>query len=879
MSLTAGTRLGPYEIVSPLGAGGMGEVYKARDTRLDRTVAIKVLPEWLASDPEFRERFEREARTISQLNHAHICTLHDVGRQDDADYLVFEHIEGETLADRLTRGPLPLEQALEIATEICDALDQAHRRGVVHRDLKPGNVMLVRNGGAAASAVAKLLDFGLAKAAAPALAVSGSSVVPTQQVPLTQAGTIVGTFQYMAPEQLEGKETDARSDIFAFGAVLYEMVTGRKAFEGKTYISLVSAIMTAEPAPMSALQPLSPRRLERIVRTCLAKDPADRWSSAHDLLLELKWLREDGEDQAPAVSQRRSARAMARWIAAAAVLSLAIGAAATWFLKPSRDVPAPLARFAMALPSGQGFTRMGRHVVALSPDGTRLVYVANNQLYLRMIDQPAPVPIRGSEIDPMEPFLSPDGEWVAFWASGQLRKIPIRGGAPVTLATIAAPSGANWGPEGIVVGQGTGGVVRVPPDGGTPEIVVKVDAAKESAHGPQLLRGGQVLLFTFRASRGTWDDAVAVVQDLKSGERKVVVQGGRDFRYLPTGHLVYGRQGTVFAVPFDLPSLEVRGGPVPLIENVVGTGSGGAIHSAVSQTGTVAYLSGGDTQPRSLVWVDRKGNARPVSATRREFEDLSLSTDARSIAVTLETAPASVWIQDVTRGTLSRLTFGADRRDPVWTADGKRVIYGSAETGLFWKAADGSGEEELLTATTSIAYPHSVSPDGRWLVYGEDQDLRMLPLQGDRKPVTLLKTPANESSGMISPDGRWLAYTSTETGRSEIYVREFPGPGGKRQISTDGGSDPVWHSRGQELFFRNDDQVFAVQLSTSPTFSAGVAQVLFRGRFINTGVDSGYTADGDRFVFIQEALQTSTPQIGFILNWFQELTQRVKPAR
>ncbi|MBI4477924.1 MAG: serine/threonine-protein kinase [Acidobacteria bacterium] len=882
MPLTPGSRLGPYDVQTLLGTGGMGEVYKARDTRLDRSVAIKVLPEVLSADAQFRERFEREARTISQLNHPHICTLHDVGQQDGVDYLVFEYLEGETLADGLKKGPLPIEQALTIATGICDALDQAHRRGVVHRDLKPGNVMLVRGGGSTDSVVAKLLDFGLAKTTAPALSVSGSSIAPTQQAPLTQAGTILGTFQYMAPEQLEGREADARTDIFAFGAMLYEMVTGKKAFEGKTHISLVSAIMTADPAPMSALQPMSPRRLERIVRTCLAKDPDERWSSAHDLLLELKWLREGGESAAVGAPVPASARPRLSWLAVAALVSLAIGASAAWFLKPAPAVRAPLARFSIPLPAGQGFTRTGRHVVALSPDGTRLVYAANNQLYLRTINQPTPVPIRGSEIDPAEPFFSPDGEWVAFWAGGQLRKISVSGGAPVTLATIPNPFGGNWAPEGIVVGQGAAGVVRVPPDGGTAETVTKVDAAKpESAHGPQVLPGGRVLLFTLRASRGTWDDGVAVVQDLKGGERKVVFQGGRDFRYLSTGHLVYGRQATVFAVPFDLSSLEVKGGPVPLVENVASAGGGsGAMQWSVSETGSVAHVIGGEVQQRTLVWLDRNGNARPVTETRREFEDLALSPDGQSIAVTLETSPRSIWIQDVTRGTLSRLTFGADRRDPVWTPDGKRVIYGSADNlGLFWKPADGSGEEETLTTTKSIAFPHSVSPDGQWLVYAEGDDLRMLPLRGERKPITVVQSPATEGAGMVSADGRWLAYTSNESGRTEVYVRPFPGPGGKWQISTDGGHDPMWHPRGTELFFRNADQVLAVAISTSPTVKAGVPHVLFRGRFVNTGIDSGYTADHDRFVFIQESTQTSTPEIGFVLNWFQELTQRVKPTR
>ena len=562
MSLAPGLRLGPYEIVSPVGAGGMGEVYRARDTRLDRTVAIKVLPPQVAGDAEFRERFEREARAVSQLNHPHICTLHDVGREDATDFLVLEYLEGETLADRLRKRPLNVDQAIAYAIQIAAALDAAHRRGILHRDLKPGNVMVTAAG-------VKLLDFGLAKTTA-ATAGGGSahgtslSVPVTMTTPLTSQGTILGTFQYLAPEVIEGEAADARADIWAFGCVLYEMLTGTRPFAGKTQASLLGAILKDDPHSVSAAQPLVPPALERIVRTCLAKDPAQRVQSAHDLLLNLQWIAEGGSAAgvpAPILARRRS-RERSIWIAAA-VAAAVLGTLAGWLAKPAPTRTNPIRRFVHTLPADQQLTRTGRHTVAIAPDGSFFIYVANQQLYVRRMNQLEAQPIKGTQEDPVEPVISPDGQWVAYCvpaaqglsATGQpgatLKKIPVTGGAAIVLATVGFPFGASWHGDTIVIGQGQGGIVTVPHGGGTPTNVVK-ESGEEVASMPLLVDDGRTAVFTLaRRSLATWNDADIVAQSLQTGKRTVIVTGGHDARVVPGGLLTYMRDATLFAGRFD----------------------------------------------------------------------------------------------------------------------------------------------------------------------------------------------------------------------------------------------------------------------------------------------------------------------------------------
>ena len=566
MALAPGVRLGPYEIISALGAGGMGEVYKARDTRLDRTVAIKVLPEHVASDPELKQRFEREAKTISSLNHPHICTLYDVGREGDTDFLVMEHLEGETLAQRLTKGALPLDQALRTAIEIADALDKAHRQGITHRDLKPGNIMLTKAG-------AKLLDFGLAKLRPGGEAGAvGLSDAPTISSPLTGAGTILGTFQYMAPEQLEGQEADARTDIFAFGAVVYEMVTGKKAFEGKSQASLIGAIMNSEPAPISNLQPVSPPALDRIVKKCLAKEPDRRWHSAHDLHDELQWITEAGSQvgvatsavEAPAVPRTAGRRAVP--LALASLATAVVVGLVAWSLWPTNDVLRTVTRFDYDLPDGHLFRSQTMPVMAFSPDGRHFVYNTTGGLYLRTRGDLEAQLIPGTEDALASPFFSPDGESVGYWQGGELKRIAISGGAPVVICAARGFLGlkATWGPDGTIFFGQPEGIMRVSATGGAPELVIPA-AEGERVHGAQLLPDGESVLFgvTTATGPGSWEQAQIAVQSLRTGERTVVLEGGTDARYVPTGHLVYALGVGLFAVAFDADRLEVQGGRCP----------------------------------------------------------------------------------------------------------------------------------------------------------------------------------------------------------------------------------------------------------------------------------------------------------------------------
>lgn len=659
-SLDSGTRLGPYEIVAKLGEGGMGEVYQARDTRLDRLVAIKVLTASLAADQQSRERFEREAKTISSLNHPNICVLHDVGRerpepsagdQAPVDFLVMEYLEGETLSARLARGPgrptrvapaartntpsdqsadpsvspgnvlppMTVDEALAVAIQIAAALDRAHRQGIVHRDLKPGNVMLTKAASASSAPQVKLLDFGLARLTRPVSSRSGAAgegsdgvgrgmvsladlTMPTMSSPLTMKGAILGTLQYMAPEQLEGKDVDARADIFAFGGVLYEMLTGRRPFDGKSQASLIGAILDHDPPPVASFQPVTPL-LNEIVARCLAKDREERWQTARDLLRQLQWVANGNaapvaattpsEARAPERSSLR-VRVLRASVALVTVAAIAGGAVA-WVLWPTAPAPPVVTRFTLELPEGQVFTRTGRHSLALSPDGTRLVYVANQQLYLRAMHELTAVPISGTEgTDPTEPIFSPDGQWVAFHAANELHKVPVSGGTPVTLAAVQNPYGGSWVGDRILLGQSDPrGIVEVPANGGAPKLLAGVDVG-EQAHGPQLLPGGRAVLFTIRARGRAWDDSTIVAQDLSTGQRSVLVNGGTDGRVLPTGHLAYWRHGTMFVQPFDETRLAVTGSPVPVQQRIQGAGgaSTGAAQVAWSDSGSLAFVPG-----------------------------------------------------------------------------------------------------------------------------------------------------------------------------------------------------------------------------------------------------------------------------------------------
>jgi Tol biopolymer transport system component/predicted Ser/Thr protein kinase len=890
MTLAAGSRLGPYEIVAAVGAGGMGEVYRARDTRLERTVAVKVLPAHLSSSPEVRQRFEREAKTISSLSHPHICALYDVGNQDGVEYLVMEYLEGETLSERLGRGPLPAEQVLRYGIEMADALDKAHRQGIVHRDLKPGNVMLTKSG-------VKLLDFGLAKVVAPASQQSGVTALPTMAhgQNLTQEGTILGTFQYMAPEQLEGKEADVRTDIFAFGAVLYEMATGKKAFSGSSQASLISAIMKEEPAPIATVQPMTPPALDRVVRTCLAKDPEERWQSAHDIKSELAWIAQAGSQAgvaAPVVASRRRKDRLA-WGVAGAVAGALLAAAATWSVLRSRPAESrPVTRVAVPIPAGDSFVTDKYSTVAISPDGRRVVYVGRRsdtrQLFLRSLDAAEAAPIAGTE-GAYSPFFSPDGQWVGFWADGKIKKVALSGGAPVTVCDCGVAdhmNGATWGPDDTIVftQRWAGELFRVPASGGAPQPVTKISAKGENRGHlwPEFLPGGKAVLFTIYTGGSLEDYAIAVVS-LATGEQKTLIKGGTFGRYAASGHILYARGGTLFAVPFDAGKLEVTGAAFPVAEGVSENTNGGAGY-ALSKNGTLLYATGGMLLPEcSLLWVDRQGTAIPVTKIKRPFSKPSLSPDGKRVALTVEAETYDIWVLDIGRDSLTRLSFGKDDGNPVWSPDGKRVVYQSSQAGaynLYFRQSDGSGSEERLTSDQDASTAVSFSPDGNLLVFQKIRagvpEIWVYSFEKGSSPRPFLQGPFRRGGGELSPDGRWMVYESDESGKVEVYATAFPGPGGKWQISTEGGRSPLWAPNGREIFYRKDKKVMRVAVTTAPAFSASRPELLFEGDYEGWDI----ARDGQRFLMVKDEAAESAPKhLNLVLDWFEDLKLRAPAIR
>jgi len=898
-----GKQLGSYQIVSLVGAGGMGEVYRARDTRLDRTVAIKVLPERLADRADLRERFEREARTIASLNHPHICTLYDVGRQDGTEFLVMEYLEGETLAQRLKKGALPLAQVMQYAIEIADALDKAHRKGITHRDLKPGNIMLTKSG-------AKLLDFGLAKLRPGSGARTPLSELPTEKSDVTATGTILGTLQYMAPEQLEGKEADGRTDIFAFGAVVYEMATGKKAFEGKSQASLIAKILETEPAPISSLQPMAPPALERVVKRCLAKDPDERWQAARDLEVELKWIVEGGSQVGAApVSGATGAGGLGRraviTIVGSSMLVGLIAALATWMLKPVPNPPKPVSRFTITLPPGQQFeVPENGPVLAVSPDGTHLAYAAQQggtqQIYLRAMDSLDARPLPGTEIatgaiTDAVPFFSPDSQWLGFFLRGKLMKISVNGGPAVTLCeNLGVPSGATWSSQGtIILGNGGAGpLLQVPETGGKPQPLTRLERGEISHVWPELLPGGNAVLFVADTSGNDIATGGIVVQSLGTGERRNLIQGTYG-RYANSGHIVYMQAGTLMAVPFDLHQLKISGPAAPIIEGVLQSVRAGDAQYAVSSSGSLAYVRGPvQSAQLKMVWVSRSGTEQPLAAPAHAYRDPRLSPDGRRIAAGITEQDSQVWLYDLSRETLTRFTFESDNNTaPFWTPDGKRIVYISNKDGprnLYWQLADGSGGLERLTTSDHVNIPSSWSPDGRMLAYSElgtpdGYDIWVLRLS-DRKTQPFLKTKFNEAAAQFSPDGNWVAYASDESGRNEIYVQPYPGPGGKWQISTVGGREPLWNRNGRELFYRNGNKMMAVEIALKPSFSAGTPKMLFEGQYQSLpGMSTpnyDVSPDGQRFLMLRADQQDiSARQINVVLNWFEELKRRAPAGK
>ena len=907
MPLSPGTTLGPYEIQAPLGAGGMGEVYKARDTRLDRTVAIKVLPEHVASDPDLKQRFEREAKTISSLNHPHICTLYDIGSQDGIDFLVMEYLDGETLAQRLTKGALPLDQALKVAIEIADALDKAHRQGITHRDLKPGNIMLTTAG-------AKLLDFGLAKLKAGHDAPVGVSA-PTVSAGLTSEGAILGTLQYMAPEQLEGKDADARTDIFAFGMTVYEMVTGKKAFEGKSQASLIAAIMHVDPPALSTLQPITPPALDHVVKTCLTKDPDGRWQTAGDVGRHLKWITEGGSQPSVTSSvtvapQRAGWRHAVPIAAASAAMAALIGSVAVWSLM--RPEPPTLQRFVITTPpDGPLVPSVSYADVAISPDGTHVVYVSSvggpsgRHLYVRALDEVTPTPLRGTERGSV-PFFSPDGASVGFRDQDNfLKRVSVLGGPAVTICPLGGnPRGMSWAADGTIVFAtvASRGLLRVPEVGGEPEALTTVDPEQDETDHvwPEVLPNAKGVLFA--AWSGSDETSRIAVVSLETGDVTYLLTGGSNPQYSPTGHIVYSGDGTLWAVGFDADRLELTStNPVPVVQNVQ-TKSAGAGNFSLADDGSLVYVVGaaGGGAERTLVWADRQGNETLLNLQEtRSYRSPRLSPDGTRLAVTVgeQDVNVDVWVSDLAAlGTLRRLTTdpGFDG-PPLWTPDGERVVFASereGSQGLFSMAWDGTGDAErlMILEDAQNLQPYGWSPDGALLfeyrtTASTSSDIGMLPMDEDGAWEPLLDTDANERAPVISPDGQWIAYMSDRTGDFEIYVERFPELGGEQLISRGGGNSPVWSQDGRELFYRRfPGELMVMPVELGPTVQAGIADTLFDfGPYVGPSFNPrswDVSPNGERLLMIKRASAATADAEGrleiiLIQNWHEELKRLV----
>jgi eukaryotic-like serine/threonine-protein kinase len=875
MTLSSGARLGPYEVLSRIGAGGMGEVWKARDTRLDRSVAVKILPAAFANDAHLKLRFEREAKTISQLQHPNICTLFDVGD----NYLVMELLEGESLADRLARGPLPMPDVLRIGSQIADALDRAHRAGVVHRDLKPGNVMITRAG-------AKLLDFGLAK--------SGSSTVvdadqATQHKPLTQEGTILGTFQYMAPEQLAGEEADARSDIFALGAVLYEMTTGKRAFDGKTKTSLVSQIVAGQPRAVREMQPMTPAALEHVIRRCLEKERDDRWQSACDIAEELRWIAAEGGEILGAPAQRTTA---SRFLAGVAILSsLAAIVFATLFWN-MRSTESP--RFVSSLMPSPGTTfNFEAGAMVVSPDGRLLAVVANEadastNLYIREFQTGKTRRLEGTK-HATHPFWAPDNRSLGFFSGGKLKTIDIHSGTPETIADAGGARGGAWSEAGTIVyaPRFRDGLYVVPSSGGKPELLTPLAKGEVSHRWPAFLPDGDHVVFLAqRAEGGAADDPSTIdVVSLSSKDRKEVIRANSSVIYAPPGYLLFWREGSLLAQPFDARRLATTGSPQSVASEVSYSGTEQAIASA-STNGTLVVHSGGKMSQSRLVVTARNGINRLAMQRNANYYGPSLSPDGKRVAVSVVDQTEDLLILDPERDTATRLTFDSgDEESPVWSPDGEWIAFRSnrKDTGDVYRIrASGAGQEEPVFVSPEGTRPTSWSPDGKHLLLEVTQERRDVASDiwiysfESRKAEPLVQTPFSEGGAVFSPDGRSIAYTSDESGKAEVYVRSLKGAGngaGKWQVSANGGAIPRWRNDGRELYFvATGDALMVVKVSGVPVPVFSRPELLFafrqKVRPIKDNLIPTYDVrpGGQEFVLNSVTVNTDAP-ITVTQNW------------
>jgi eukaryotic-like serine/threonine-protein kinase len=887
MHVDVGSRIGPYEVISLLGHGGMGRVYLARDTRLNRTVALKVLAVERASHPEAQERLRREARAIASLNHPHICALYDFGTIEGADYLVMEHLEGETLEMRLTRGPLDLDDALDRAIEIAEALDFAHRAGIVHRDLKPANVMLTRTG-------AKLLDFGIAVPQPDA-----ELARRIEESRLTATGAMLGTPRYMAPEQLDGREADARTDLFALGLLLFEMVTGQEAFEGEGAV-LASAILRDDPPLVSTLRPEA-APLDRVINRLLTKDPDQRWQTATDLIAELKWIR--GVPDTPAPRRTRTQATLRtrprgrRWMLLAAAAGVAAVALAVFVFRDAlRQVDSPAVRFTIPVEPVNALSFGGAlgTRLAISPDGTRLVFVAEDaqgtQLYVRPLDSLQATPIPGTR-GAISAFFSPGGDWIGFVGSGKLKKIRVGGDPVVTICDAIESVGAVWGPDDAIVfaPSPVSPLFRVSSNGGTPQQLTTLVNGETSHRWPEILPGGKAIVFA-AASGPDFTGSRIVAQALGSGVRTDITEGTYP-RYTRTGHLVFARDSAIFGARFDAKSLALSSNPMSIVGDLSMNSTTGAALFAVSAAGTLVYRARvGTFAQRQMVWVKRSGVEEAISEDRRPYLQPRLSPDGRRVAIAIGEVAADrdVWLYDLERRTTTRLTFeiGEDET-PVWSRDGTRIAISGARQGqlrtIFTVLASGGSKATEIATTKYITHLGDWLPDGSGLAWtdydpAKGGDIRMLSLGGARSVRDFIVGGFNERSPAFSRDGRWVAYTSTETGQSAVFVQSVTDPSGKWAISPEGGSQPLWSHDGKELYYRGPTHMMAVPYTTTAGFSAGTPVPLFPDKYDREHRDDrnyDIARDG-RFLMLKVQAPPGPPQLHVVLNWFRELRDRTE---
>ena len=890
VQLKAGQVITSYEILDRIGVGGMGEVYRARDKKLGREVAIKVLPPAFSEDRERLGRFQREARLLASLNHPNVAAIYGLEESDGMPLLVLELVPGKTLAERLKKGRLAVEEALGICNQIAEGLELAHEKGIIHRDLKPANIKITPEG------KVKILDFGLAKAFEREQPQQDPSQSPTVSTGTTKTGVILGTAAYMSPEQARGKPVDKRTDIWAFGCVLYECLTGKQPFGGETATDILAAIVNQE-ADLGELPEATATPIRNLLRRCLQKNPNRRLRDVADARLELEDVL--AEPGGVSVDGEASFMPPSRWVklrlvGLGALVTLIFGGLIAgivfWKQAPSAETTGRVGRFVVPFPPD---LRPAITSLVLAPDGTALAFTASDdgvsRLYFRALDSLETDILPDTE-GASFPFFSPNGQWLGFFAEGKLKKISISGGLPLILCEAPSARGGSWGETDTIVfsprARGTG-LSQVAAEGGTPITITTLDSSKrETSHRlPYLLPGGSAVLFTTHGA--TYQDVNIVMQSLRTGERRVLVNGGNQPRYAPTGHLLYVQPkmpGTIMAAPLDPERLELTETPSPVVEGVRSTWWG-ASGWALSRGGMLAYFSGDiPADERKLVWVDRNGKAEALPLPPAFYQFPRLSPDGTRIAVVKGRLQTSVWIYDLTDDTLNRLTFEGNANWPLWTTDGKHVAYASNRAepwDLFWKPADGSGKEKQLLAKSGGQLPCSFSPDGNTLAFLNGIDVWVLPNDGRQQPRAVLQTLAVEYNATFSPDGRFLAYTSHESGQPEIYAQPFPSTGAKWQISTGGGQEVVWARDGDELFYRDETKMMAVEVSTQPTFRMGHAQQLFDGPSrvgtLNNVAEYDVAGNGKRFLMIQEAERESSEEnhVSVVLNWFEELERLV----